>query len=94
MRKKRNMSGMFFSQQKDEIKYKDYFRFYFNMEDKRKGSVKPYSCQICGFDAFYSYYGVISCEACKIFFRRNAQNRKVNRYIFKIKKFIYSFRIY
>jgi hypothetical protein len=35
-------------------------------------------CKICGIPAIYSYYGVISCESCKMFFKRNADNQKVS----------------
>jgi hypothetical protein len=31
-----------------------------------------HECRICGAPAEYSYFGVISCDSCKIFFRRNA----------------------
>ncbi len=35
-------------------------------------------CKICGAPASYSYFGVISCHSCKMFFKRNAEQRKVN----------------
>ncbi|CAF3946674.1 unnamed protein product [Rotaria sp. Silwood2] len=43
-----------------------------------KQKVKPYQseCKICGSPAFYSYFGVISCSACKMFFKRNALSDK------------------
>jgi hypothetical protein len=34
-------------------------------------------CVVCGGSARYSYYGAIVCQSCKVFFRRNAQNRSV-----------------
>ncbi|CAF1634452.1 unnamed protein product [Adineta ricciae] len=34
-------------------------------------------CRICGAPAVYAYYGVVSCQSCKMFFRRNADNHKV-----------------
>ena len=43
----------------------------------RKRSVRS-ECQICGSSAIYSYFGVISCEACKIFFKRHALSRQVS----------------
>ncbi|CAF1283122.1 unnamed protein product [Adineta steineri] len=30
-------------------------------------------CKICGSPAKYSYFGVISCNSCKMFFKRNAE---------------------
>jgi hypothetical protein len=35
-------------------------------------------CKICRAPARYSYYGVISCQSCKMFFKRNAEARRVN----------------
>ncbi|CAF3732330.1 unnamed protein product [Rotaria sp. Silwood1] len=35
-------------------------------------------CKICGSPAIYSYYGVISCSPCKMFFKRNALSDKCN----------------
>ncbi|UJR17932.1 hypothetical protein I4U23_004831 [Adineta vaga] len=33
-------------------------------------------CRICGVLARFSYYGVRSCQPCKMFFRRNAMDKK------------------
>ncbi len=44
-----------------------------------KSKVLSNQCRICGAPAVYSYFGVISCHACKIFFRRNAEQRQVIR---------------
>ncbi|CAF1208114.1 unnamed protein product [Rotaria sordida] len=33
-------------------------------------------CKICGDSASFSHYGVIACQSCKMFFKRNAENRK------------------
>ncbi|CAF1312769.1 unnamed protein product [Adineta ricciae] len=33
-------------------------------------------CKICGTSASYSYYGAMACESCKMFFKRNADNKK------------------
>jgi len=35
-------------------------------------------CKICGAPALYKYFGVISCHACKIFFKRNAETGLVS----------------
>lgn len=35
------------------------------------------NCKICSAAAFNNYYGVKVCEPCKVFFRRNAENKKV-----------------
>ncbi|CAF1092342.1 unnamed protein product [Adineta ricciae] len=39
---------------------------------------KPLSkhCQICGAPAQYSYFGVVSCHSCKMFFKRNGNSKK------------------
>ncbi|CAF1053270.1 unnamed protein product [Rotaria sp. Silwood1] len=43
------------------------------MSVKTKNSkIFPYECRICGAPAEYSFFGVISCYACKMFFKRNA----------------------
>ncbi|CAF4086624.1 unnamed protein product [Rotaria sordida] len=33
---------------------------------------RPFKCKICEAPARYAHFGVISCESCKMFFRRNA----------------------
>ncbi|CAF4210189.1 unnamed protein product [Rotaria sordida] len=33
-------------------------------------------CKVCGAPARYSYYGAIVCHSCKMFFKRNAQDRQ------------------
>ncbi|CAF1347160.1 unnamed protein product [Adineta steineri] len=30
-------------------------------------------CKICGASAKYSYFGIVSCQPCKMFFKRNAE---------------------
>ncbi|UJR13887.1 hypothetical protein I4U23_000894 [Adineta vaga] len=35
------------------------------------------TCRICGTYARYIYFGVLSCQACKIFFRRHANTREI-----------------
>ncbi len=37
----------------------------------------PTECKICGAPALYKYFGVISCQSCKVFFRRNANRELV-----------------
>jgi hypothetical protein len=37
----------------------------------------PTECKICGASALYSYYGVVVCSSCKVFFKRNAQKKLV-----------------
>ncbi|CAM4923298.1 unnamed protein product [Rotaria socialis] len=41
---------------------------------KLKPQASP--CRICGSSAVYSYFGVISCHPCKMFFKRNALSLK------------------
>ena len=43
----------------------------FPRTERRKRSEQR-ECQICGSPAFYAYFGLISCEACKVFFKRYA----------------------
>lgn len=44
------------------------------LNNMKKGKCRrvPSICCICGDDAIYKYFGVISCQSCKIFFKRNA----------------------
>jgi hypothetical protein len=50
-----------------------------SIDKKQRRRTTPTQCKICGGPAIYSYFGVVSCESCKIFFRRkNAQKGKVN----------------
>ncbi len=49
---------------------------------KRKPKAISSQCKICGASARYSYFSVISCQSCKVFFRRNAQNVKVSFFLF------------
>ncbi|CAF4964745.1 unnamed protein product [Rotaria sp. Silwood1] len=38
----------------------------------KKSKIHSNECRICSVPAEYSYFGVISCHACKMFFKRNA----------------------
>lgn len=53
------------------------------LSTERQRRTEQSQCRICGSPAFYSYFSVISCEACKVFFRRHAQSRHVCSIIFK-----------
>jgi hypothetical protein len=35
-------------------------------------------CRICGVPADYSYYGAMSCQSCKVFFKRHAEQNEVS----------------
>ncbi len=48
----------------------------------KKSKILSHECQICGVPAEYIYFGVISCDACKIFFRRNAHAGQVRLIFF------------
>lgn len=50
----------------------------YSTSSKRKVKKPPSECRICGSTAVYCYFGVIACEACKVFFRRNAQYGEVS----------------
>lgn len=34
-------------------------------------------CVVCGDVAYYCYFGAITCQSCKVFFRRNATKKSV-----------------
>jgi hypothetical protein len=38
-----------------------------------------FESKICGGPAEYSYFGAISCPACRTFFKRNAEQGQVNK---------------
>ncbi len=54
-----------------------------------KSKTIPSSCKICEAPALFKYFGAISCHACKIFFKRNAQTGLVSS-----DKYLFSFFIY
>lgn len=60
-------------------------------EPKRKKQLSY--CRVCHSPASYSYFGVISCAACKVFFRRNAHHEQVNFIFLQIIRRNSSFRI-
>jgi hypothetical protein len=35
-------------------------------------------CRICEAPAEYSYYGAMSCQSCKVFFKRYAEQNEVS----------------
>ncbi|CAF1474176.1 unnamed protein product, partial [Rotaria sordida] len=43
---------------------------------ERQSEIVLSECKICGVPASYSYFGIISCNPCKMFFKRNAENGK------------------
>ncbi len=45
---------------------------------KRKSRTVSSECKICGAPASYTFFGVISCHSCKMFFKRNAECEQVN----------------
>lgn len=44
---------------------------------KAKSKRFPTECKVCGASALYSYFGVVVCYSCKVFFKRNAQKNPV-----------------
>ncbi len=50
----------------------------YSTDVKRQKKTIPTKCAICGGPALYSYFGVIACEACKVFFRKNAKQGLVS----------------
>ena len=54
-----------------------------NTQTKRIHSEKRQvqQCRICGDDTFYSFFGTISCHACKMFFKRHAEQKHVRENI-------------
>ncbi len=55
---------------------------------KQKPKKLPTECKICGVPALYSSFGAVVCSSCKVFFRRNAQRKKV-RFTYEDISFIY-----
>ncbi|CAF1321192.1 unnamed protein product [Rotaria sordida] len=47
-----------------------------SMNKKRKSTKLQTECRICGASAIYSYFGVVSCHPCKMFFKRTAERGK------------------
>lgn len=44
---------------------------------KRKKVIEQLECRICGSSALHSFFGVITCQSCGVFFRRNAYNQVI-----------------
>jgi hypothetical protein len=44
---------------------------------KQKSNKPPTQCKICRASAFYSYCSIVVCPSCKVFFKRNAETKKV-----------------
>lgn len=42
-----------------------------------KASKVLQECKVCGEPAQYVYFGALSCRACKMFFKRNAEQGQV-----------------
>jgi hypothetical protein len=57
---------------------------------KQKSKKLPTECKICAAPALYSYFGVVVCGSCKIFFRRHAQIEQV-KLNYKIFFYLYNF---
>ncbi|CAF1232777.1 unnamed protein product [Rotaria sordida] len=47
-----------------------------SMNKKRKSTKLQTECRICGVPAKYTYFGVVSCHPCKMFFKRTAERGK------------------
>ncbi|CAF1287779.1 unnamed protein product [Rotaria sordida] len=43
---------------------------------KRQSTIVQTECKICGAPAKYSFFGVVSCNTCKMFFKRNGERGK------------------
>ncbi|CAF1122880.1 unnamed protein product [Rotaria sordida] len=47
-----------------------------SMNRKRQSTIVQIECKICGAPAKYSFFGVVSCNTCKMFFKRNGERGK------------------
>jgi hypothetical protein len=52
---------------------------YGDHEIKFEYKKKVKSCLVCGDNAFYYFYGAITCDSCRTFFRRQILQFKVRR---------------
>lgn len=50
-----------------------------NTEKSQRRTARIDQCRICGDTAYYSYFGVLSCQTCKMFFKRYGNMKKVCR---------------
>ena len=44
-------------------------------------SIQIRKCEICSAPARYFYFGALACPSCKMFFKRNAENKEVNQMV-------------
>ncbi len=44
-----------------------------------KSIIASQQCKVCGATALYTNFGIISCSSCKMFFKRNAEQKQVSR---------------
>ena len=47
-----------------------------------KPSKPSKECQVCGDEAYHKFYGAVTCDSCRVFFRRNAKEDKVSQVLF------------
>ncbi|CAF1347686.1 unnamed protein product [Rotaria sordida] len=47
-----------------------------SMNRKQQSTIVQTECKICGAPAKYSFFGVVSCNTCKMFFKRNGERGK------------------
>ena len=52
-----------------------------NVKASHRNNRRPLlKCSICDADTHYSYYGALTCDPCRTFFRRQVVKRKVRRF--------------
>jgi len=45
----------------------------------QKSLIASQQCKVCGATALYTNFGIISCSSCKMFFKRNAEQKQVSQ---------------